>query len=210
MVFRRQRRYARSPGNLDRQAGISVRRHHGGVGQCALGRQAEHQRARRPAADDANHRRQGRHRPSQNSRRQGLGHRRLCGGDAAPPARCRRAADARSRHRPEMVWHRQEDPHARGQPFASGVGASEQHAEASGQARRPQSRRGREDRRCRRRCRNSQPDQLQAAGAGRLLSWPAPHDVGDPRPVRAVDRRHAGYPRPDQDRRRFRRCGAAG
>ena len=41
LVFRRQRRHARSAGNLDRQTGIPVRRHHGGVGQCALGRQAD-------------------------------------------------------------------------------------------------------------------------------------------------------------------------
>ena len=92
LVFRRQRRYAGPAGNLDRQAGIPVRRHHGGVGQCALGRQADHQRAGRPAADHADHRRQGRHRAGQNSRRQGLGHRRLCGGDACAvrsmPRRC--------------------------------------------------------------------------------------------------------------------------
>ncbi len=54
LVLRRQRRYARSVGNLDRQAGISVRRYHGGLGQRALRRQADHQCARRPAADDAN------------------------------------------------------------------------------------------------------------------------------------------------------------
>ncbi len=49
-------------------------------------------------------------------------------------------ADAGSRHRPEMVRHRQEDPHAPGQPVAAGAGASELHAEAAGQARRPKSR----------------------------------------------------------------------
>ena len=138
LVFRRQRRYAGPAGNLDRQAGISIRRHHGGVGQRALGRQADHQRAGRPAADHPNHRRQGRHRAGQDSRRQGLGHRRLCGGDAAPSARCRRTADAGPRHRPEMVRHRQEDPHAPGQPVAAGIGASRHHAEAAGQTRRPQ------------------------------------------------------------------------
>ncbi len=46
LVLRRQRRYARPPGNLDRQAAIPVRRHHGGLGQCTLGRQAHHQRGR--------------------------------------------------------------------------------------------------------------------------------------------------------------------
>ena len=55
--------------------------------------------------------------------RQGLGHRRLCGGDAAPSARCGRAADAGPRDRPEMVRHRQEDPHAPGQSVAAGAGA---------------------------------------------------------------------------------------
>ena len=96
LVFRRQRRYAGSAGNLDRQAGISVRRHHGGVGQCALGRQADHQRARRPAADHANHRRQGRHRAGQDSRRQGLGHRRLCGGDACAARSMRQRCGCRA------------------------------------------------------------------------------------------------------------------
>ena len=67
-----------------------------------------------------------------------------------------------------------------------------------------------QNRRCRGRCRNSQSDQLQAAGAGRLLSRPTPPDLGDPRPLRATDRRHAGHPRPAQDRRRFRRCRVAG
>ena len=50
-------------------------------------------------------------------------------------------------------------------------------------------------RRGRRRCRHSQPDQLQAAGAGRLLSRPAPADRGNPRPLRPTDRRHAGHAR---------------
>lgn len=73
-------------------------RYHGGVGECALRRQADHQRARRPPADD---------RPLTSGKAQqvkipvgkGLGHRRLCDDDAAPPARCRRPArcrDARS------------------------------------------------------------------------------------------------------------------
>ena len=82
--------------------------------------------------------------------------------------------------------------------------------EDSGQARRAQSRRGRQDRGCRGRCRHSQSDQLQAAGAGRLLSRPAPPHVRNPRPLRAVDRRHAGHARPDPDRRRLRRRRAAG
>ena len=83
-------------------------------------------------------------------------------------------------------------------------------AEDSGQARRAQSRRRRQDRRRRGRCRHSQSDQLQAAGAGRLLSRPAPPDGRNPRPLWAVDRRHAGHARPAQDRRRFGRRRAAG
>ena len=93
-----------------------------------------------------------------------------------------------------------------GRPRAAATGAAGQRAEDSGQARRTQSRRRRQDRRCRRRRRHPQPDQLQAAGAGRLLSRPAPHDLGNPRPLWPVDRRHAGHPRPDQIRwRRLRR-----
>ena len=188
----------------------AVRRHHGGVGQCPHGRQAHHQRARRPPADDADRRRQGRHPAGQAHRRQGLGHRRLCAGDAAPSARCGGAADAGAGDRAEMVRHRQEDAHAAVDAVAAAAGAARHGAEDSGQARRAQSRRGRQDRRRRGRCRHSQSDQLQAAGAGRLLSRPAPPDVRNPRPLRAIDRRHAGHARPDQDRRRFRRRRAAG
>ena len=60
------------------------------------------------------------------------------------------------------------------EPVAAGSGAPELDAEAAGQAGRPQPRRGRQDRGRRGRCRHSQSDQLQAAGAGRLLSRPAP------------------------------------
>ena len=56
--------------------------------------------------------RQARHRRGQDCRRQGLGHRRLCGGDVAPSARCRGVADAGKGDRPEMVRHRQEGAHA--------------------------------------------------------------------------------------------------
>ena len=74
--------------------------------------------------------------------------------------------------------------------------------EAAGETDWPQSRRRRQDRGCRGRCRHPQPDQLQAAGAGRLLSRPAPLDRGNPRSLWPIDRRHAGHPRPAQDRRR--------
>ena len=142
--------------------------------------------------------------------RQGLGHRRLCGGDLAPSAGCGGAADAGPGDRPEMVRDRQEDPHAAGRAVAAGPGAPQHHAEDPGQTRRAEPRRGRQDGGRRRRCRHPQPDQLQAAGAGRLLSRPAPHELGDPRHLRAVDRRHAGHPRPAQDRRRYRRRRVAG
>ena len=56
--------------------------------------------------------------------RQGLGHRRLCAGDAAPAARCGGAADAGPRDRPEMVRHRQEDAHAAGHAVAAAAGAA--------------------------------------------------------------------------------------
>ena len=174
-------------------------------------RQAHHQCRRRPAADDADRRRQGRHRSRSRSPSAPTG--------APAPMwwrRCavrsmRRRAHAGPRDRPAMVRHRQEGAHARGRrcrcrPWC-GPATALTHA---GQARRAQRRRGREDRRRRGRRRHSQSDQLQAAGAGRLLSRPAPPDGGDPRPLRAIDRRHAGHARPDPDRRRFRRRRAAG
>ena len=45
------------------------------------------------------------------------------------------------------------------------------------------------------RCRHSQSHQLQAAGAGRLLSRPAPAHRRNPRSLRPADRRHAGHAR---------------
>ena len=69
----------------------------------------------------------------QDSRRQGLGQRRLCGGDLAPSARCGCAAYAWPRHRAEMVWHRQEVAHAASRSVAAGAGAPEHHAEAAGE-----------------------------------------------------------------------------
>ena len=61
-------------------------------------------------------------------RRQGLGHRRLCAGDAAPAARCGGTADAGTGDRAEMVRHRQEDAHAAGRAVAAGAGAARHHA----------------------------------------------------------------------------------
>ena len=53
-----------------------------------------------------------------------------------------------------------------------------------------------------RRCRHPQSHQLQAAGAGRLLSRPAPAHRRNPRSLRPTDRRHAGHARTDPHRRR--------
>ena len=73
--------------------------------------------------------------------------------------------------------------------------AAEFRAQRADQARRAYRRRGGARRRRRRRCRHSQSHQLQAAGARRLLSRPAPAHRRDPRPLRAIDRRHAGRAR---------------
>ena len=78
-------------------------RHHDGRRHRAHRRQGHAQRHRRPAAGLADARRPGRHRAHSARCRQRLGHRRLCGGDAAPPARRARAAHARPRHRRAMV-----------------------------------------------------------------------------------------------------------
>ena len=59
----------------------------------------------------------------------------------------------------------------------------------------------------RRRCRHSQSHQLQAAGARRLLSRPAPADRRSARSLRPTDRRHAGRARADPHRRRHRGRG---
>ena len=128
-------------------------------------------------------------------RRQGLGYWCLRGGDVAPSARYGCAAHARPRHRAQMVRHRQECAHTSSQFVAAGTGTPEFHAEVTGEADRSQSGRRRQGRRGRRRRRHSQPDQLQAAGAGRLLSRPAASHGGNPRSLWATDRRHAGHAR---------------
>ena len=86
--------------------------------------------------------------------------------------------------------------------------AAERRAARAGPAQRPRGRRGGQDRGRGGRCRHPQPDQLQAAVAGRLLSRPAPPHGGDPRPLRPTARRHAGHARRDPHRRR-RRAGRA-
>ena len=70
-------------------------------------------------------------------------------------------------------------------------------------AQRARRRRGGQDRGRRGRCRHPQPDQLQAAVAGRLLPRPAPPHGGDPRPLWPTARRHAGHARRDPHRRRW-------
>ena len=95
--------------------------------------------------------------------------------------------------------------HARGRDAAADPDAAERAAARAGQARRaltPAKRRGR---RRGGRCRHSQSHQLQAAGARRLLSRPAPALGRDARPLRPVARRHAGHARRDPHRRRRRR-----
>ena len=92
------------------KAGVSVRRHHGGEGQRAHRRQADHQRlGDRLLTTQSVDVKEGTV-AGQHPGRQGLGHRRLCGGDAAPAARRRRTAHARTRDRAEMVRHRQDRP----------------------------------------------------------------------------------------------------
>ena len=93
---------------------------------------------------------QGRHVAGQNPDRQGLGDRRLCGGDAAAAARRCRPAHARPRDRHQMVRHRQDGAHPFGQSVAAGIGAAVDNAEATCEDRRSKPRRRRQDRRCRR------------------------------------------------------------
>ena len=64
-------------------------------------------------------------------------------------------------------------------------------------------------RRLSRRCRHSQPHQLQGARARRILSRAAQAVGRDPRPLRPADRRHARHEGRNQNRRRWRRRGTA-
>ena len=140
--------------------------------------------------------------------RQRLGQRRLCGRDAAPSARRAGAAHAGPRHRRAMVL-RSTARRARSRSTCKLPAADAAQLDACSvpvQGRRACGRRGGAHRGRRRRCRHSQSHQLQAAGAGRLLSRPAPAHRRDPRSLRPADRRHAGHPRPDPLRRRCRRA----
>ena len=200
LVFGRFGRHAGPARNLDRQGRVSVWRHDGGERQRPHRRQADHQRRRRSPAHHAILERQGRHLAGAHSGRQGLGHGRLCGRDPAPAARHGGPAHARTGDRPEMVRHRQEGAHARGGAVAAKSRAAQHPAQASRQDHRPKPRGRRENRRRRGRRRHPQSDQLQAARTGRALSRPAPADDGDPRPLRPIDRRHAGHARTDPHR----------
>ena len=151
--------------------------------------------------------RQSRHRADQNDRRQGLGHRRLSGRHLAPPARCAGAAHAGPRHRRAVVLDRPHGAHAGARHETAGDAAAQFRAQRAGASRGPCRRRGGAHRGGRRRCRHSQSHQLQAAGARRLLSRPAPAHRRSARSLRPIDRRHAGRARADPLRRRYRRRG---
>ena len=140
-------------------------------------------------------------------RRQGLGHRRLSGRHAAPSARCAgrsacRAAPSACSGFPS-IGRRARSPSSMDLPSGA---AAEFDARRAGACRGLASGRRGARRRRRGRCRHPQPHQLQAAGARRLLSRPAPAHRRNPRHLRAVDRRHAGRGRQDPQRRRYRRA----
>ena len=185
-------------------------RQHDGRGDRAHGRQGHAERDRRPPGFDGYTGRDGRYGAAARSGRQRLGQRRLCRRHASAAARCKGGAHARPSHRRAVVFDQSQGAHACARNALAGSVAAQQRAAHSGEGQRPRPRRGGADRRCRGRCRHSQPDQLQAAGAGRLLPRSAPAHRRYPRPLRATDRRHARRTRPDQDRRRRRRRRAAG
>ena len=205
-----ERRYAGPAGNRTRQAGIRGGRQHDGRGDRAHGRQGHAERDRRPPGFDGYTGRDGRYGAAARSGRQRLGQRRLCRRHASAAARCKGGAHARPSHRRAVVFDQSQGAHACARNALAGSVAAQQRAAYPGEGRRPRPRRGSTDRRCRGRCRHSQPDQLQAASAGRLLPRSAPAHRRYPRPLRATDRRHARRTRPDQDRRRRRRRRAAG
>ena len=84
---------------------------------------------------------------------------------------------------------------------SAGAVAAEFEPAHSSQGRRARRRRRGPHRGRRRRCRHPQPDRLQAAVSRRLLSRPACAVGRHPRSLWRPDRRHAGQPRPDQERR---------
>ena len=159
---------------------------------------------RRPAARDADRRRQGRRGAGEDAGRQRLGHRRLSRRDLAPAARRAGAAHAGPRHRRAMVLRSIARRKTLDVELKRAGAAAAEFDACTCRSRFAGLRAGEEarDRRRRGRCRHSQPDQLQAAVAGRLLSRPARALGRDPRSLRPTDRRHAGHARPDPQRRR--------
>ena len=167
-------------------------------------------RVHRPAGRDASQDVQDRHRECHAAGRRRLGHRRLCGRDVAPAAR---RAGARMPGRAIGVQWFSIDRAAHTLDVALNLpptDAAELQADVPAADRRAESRRRGARRGRRGRCRHSQSDQLQAAGAGRLLSRPAPAHRRDPRPLRATDRRHAGRARTHPLGRRHRRRELSG
>ncbi len=201
-----ERRYARHAGSRARQGRVRAGRHDDGRGDRAQRRTAHAQCHRRSAAGEPDHRREAWCRPGTAAGRPRLGHRRLSGRDVAAAARRAGAAHAGPGHRRAMVRHRPRRKNARRRTQGAVPVAAELDIADSGEACRARGRRGRQDRGRRGRCRHSQSDQLQTASARRLLSRPTGACRGDPRPLRRLDRRHAGHPRPDSQRRRSRRA----
>ena len=208
LLCRSQRRHAGHARNRARQGGIQAGRYHDGRRHGAHRRTGDSQCLWRPSARHQHGRGQDRADAHSGQRRPRLGFERLCGRDLAPAARRTGAADAGPRHRRAMVRDRPQGAHARAGYEAAGADSPEHDLARSLQGGRACSQRGGAHRRRRRRCRYSQPDQLQAAGSRRLLSRPAPPDRRGPRPLRPTDRRNAGHARADPLGRR-RRGGRA-
>ena len=206
LLCRVERRYARHARSRARQGRVRAGRYHDGRGDRAQRRPAHPQCHRRSAAGEPDHRGQAWRRAGASAGRPRLGHRRLSGRDTAAAARRAGAAHAGPRHRRAMVRHRSRGENARRRDQGAVAVAAEFDVADSGEACRARRRRGRQDRGRRGRCRHSQSDQLQAAVARRLLSRPAGACGGNPRPLRRLDRRHAGHARADPQRRRPRRA----
>ena len=98
--------------------------------------QGHAQRDRRPAYHHHHPGRAGGCCPLDRAGRQRLGQRRLCGGDAAPPARHRRRADAGARHRRAVVRGQSQGAYACGEHGAAATDAAEQRVAHSGEDRR--------------------------------------------------------------------------
>ena len=211
LVRRGERRHAGHARNRARQAGIRAGREHDGRGDRPHRRQGDAQRDRRPA-DQPRSPRTCRRAPRSCACRSATT-------GAAAPMWWRRCAGRSTRSAERMPgraigvqWfaiNRKARTLALDMELPPLMRPNTRAAH-SGQDRRARRRRGGAHRRRRGRRRHPQPHQLQAAGARRLLSRPAPAHHRDPRPLRPAHRRHAGRARPDQDRRRRRRRRAAG